>query len=144
MRRGAAGVVGLLAAASTACAAWEQLASGTRAELLSVHFPRGTQVGYAVGTDTTGYGTILKTVDGGNNWLAQTSGMENGVYDVYFTTDSIGYAVSGGTLLRTTDGGATWNPKGVPGMQRLNEVQFPENGLVGYIVATPQGYGGRL
>ncbi len=135
---------GLLLLTSLALGAWEQLISGTRAELLAVHFPTGTQVGYAVGTDTTGFGTILKTTDGGNTWLPESTGMLNGVYDVYFTNDSTGYAVSGGSLLRTTDGGANWNSKGVPGMQRLNTVQFPENGEAGYIAVTPQGGGARL
>lgn len=137
-------MVGLLLLVSLASAVWEQLTSGTRAELLSVHFPTGTQVGYAVGTDTTGYGTILKTTNGGNTWVQQTSGMENGVYGVCFLDDSFGYAVSGGTLLRTSDGGATWNPRVVPGMQRLCTVQFPKSGPTGYIVANPQGGGGRL
>lgn len=143
-RRSAAVMGGLSLLCSLGLGGWEQLTSGTRAELLSVHFPTGTQVGYAVGTDTTGYGTILKTTNGGNTWVPQTSGMENGVYDVYFLDDSTGYAVSGGTLLRTANGGATWNPKAPPGMQRLSTVQFPENGPTGYIVTTPQGGGGRL
>jgi len=134
----------LLLFCSPGFGAWEQLTSGTKAELLAVHFPEGTQVGYAVGTDTTGGGAIFKTTDGGNAWVPQTSGQMNGVYDVYFLDDSRGFAVSGGTLLWTTDGGTTWDPKAPPGMQRLNTVQFPEDGQVGYIVATPQGGGGRL
>jgi len=143
-RRNVAVIGSLLLFCSLGFGAWEQVTSGTKAELLAVHFPEGTQVGYAVGTDTTGGGAIFKTTDGGNTWVPQTSGQMNGVYDVYFLDDSRGFAVSGGTLLKTTDGGTTWTPSSPPGMQRLNTVQFPENGQVGYMVATPQGGRGRL
>jgi hypothetical protein len=60
---------------------------------------------------------ILKTTDGGNNWVTKFnySGF-GGIGQLSFTSDKIGYASQGfvndyassGTLLKTTDGGDTW------------------------------------
>jgi hypothetical protein len=58
-----------------------------------------------------GYGTILKTTDGGNNWIAQTSGTTDNLHSVYFTSSTIGWVVGGyGTILKTSDGvqDTTW------------------------------------
>ena len=66
-----------------------------------VYFPH-TDTGYVVG-DT---GTILKTIDGGTTWIAQTSGTDNSLYAVSFADVSTGYAVgASGTILKTTNGG---------------------------------------
>lgn len=51
-------------------------------------------------------GTILKTSDGGQNWIRQISGTTKILYDLAFIDTSIGTAVGEeGTILRTTDGG---------------------------------------
>jgi photosystem II stability/assembly factor-like uncharacterized protein len=51
-------------------------------------------------------GLILKTVDGGNNWVKQTSGISKVLLSVFFTNDNIGYVVGdGGTILKTITGG---------------------------------------
>ncbi|MCK4452963.1 hypothetical protein KAU59_01275, partial [candidate division WOR-3 bacterium] len=47
-------------------AGWIEQNSGIINELWSVHFPADAQTGYAVG----GYGKILKTTDGGANWVS--------------------------------------------------------------------------
>ena len=62
--------------------------------------------------------TILKTVDGGKNWVTKfhQSGF-GGISQLSFTSAEIGYACEGfvndygssGMLLKTTDGGNTWN-----------------------------------
>jgi hypothetical protein len=52
------------------------------------------------------YGTILKTINGGTNWTAQTSGTIINLWSVYFTSFDTGYAVGeAGTILKTTNGG---------------------------------------
>jgi hypothetical protein len=52
-------------------------------------------------------GTILRTTDGGANWVTQTSGTLNHLYGVSFTDASHGTAVGvNGTILRTNTGGS--------------------------------------
>lgn len=61
------------------------------------------------GTIVGSSGTILRTTDGGDNWLAQDSGTEAALDGVSFADTRTGLAVGAeGTILRTTDGGATW------------------------------------
>ncbi len=123
----------LLLACSVGFGAWTQLTSGTTANLNAVHFPEGTQVGYAVGFA----GTILKTTDGGSSWVAESSHTGNALNSVYFKDNNTGFAVgSRGAVVSTTDGGTTWTPSTV-GNDPLNYVQFPSNGQVGYIGVGP-------
>jgi len=87
-------------------AAWEwqnPLPQGST--LKSVYFIDNF-VGYAVGY----YGTIIKTTDGGNNWIAQSSGTTKSLYSVHFPLDATtGYTVGAdGTIRKTTNGGDTW------------------------------------
>lgn len=49
---------------------------------------------------------IYKTFDGGNSWQ-NVSAFPWGARDIYFTNDSVGYAVYSG-VLKTTDRGNTW------------------------------------
>jgi photosystem II stability/assembly factor-like uncharacterized protein len=136
--RSTAVTCGLLLLVSMAFADWEQLNSGTLADLYVVHFLEGTQVGYAFGAEPTGGGAVVKTTDGGNTWVLQSSGMVPVLKSVYFKDNNNGYAVGdAGTALRTTDGGATWIPMTVPGTDMLTRVQFPENSQVGYIGVHP-------
>jgi len=67
----------------------------------SFHFPV-TDTGYAVG----GWSTVVKTTDGGNNWISQYTNMEISLNDVYFTDSETGYVVGeNGTILKTENGG---------------------------------------
>src|SRR5436305_10551406 len=61
------------------------------------------------GTATGDNGTIVRTTDGGNSWVIQSSGSTNALYGVSFTDVNHGTAVgASGTVLKTTDGGNTW------------------------------------
>ena len=72
--------------------------------LVSVSFI-DSETGWAIGN----LGTILKTTNGGENWINQTSGTTQYLIGVSFTDANNGTAVgSGGTILRTTDGGDNW------------------------------------
>ena len=52
---------------------------------------------------------MLKTVDGGVTWKRQTSGTERGLYELFFTDASHGWAVGEqGVILHTDDGGEQW------------------------------------
>lgn len=68
--------------------------------------------GYAVGgrnaVDTS---VVLKTTDGGINWISQPSPSNYGLRSVYFVNSNIGYAVGSdsvgfeGSIIKTTNGG---------------------------------------
>ena len=72
--------------------------------LYNVDF-RDENDGYAVGTN----GTILRTVDGGRNWLKVASPVTSTFFRVEFADDRDGWIVGArGVILRTTDKGETW------------------------------------
>jgi len=51
-------------------------------------------------------GAIIHTVDGGNNWNAQTSGTPSALYGVVFADTNTGWSVGyGGTIVHTTSHG---------------------------------------
>lgn len=89
---------------------WTQAASvPTRNTLTSVVFI-DNQTGYAVGHEAT----ILKTVDGGNNWTLQYNERrgEDPLFGIYFADAKNGLAVGGFSKTYTTsDGGETWTTR---------------------------------
>jgi len=139
--RSSAAVIGCLVLFSSLLfAGWSAQTSGVVTDLNSVSFPEGTLVGYAVGEG----GAILKTTDGGNNWVPQTSGTGSGLYAVSFEDNSTGVAVGkSGTAIRTTDGGATWAPTSVGATTNLLAVQFVGTEGTGY-TCTYQPTGGSV
>jgi photosystem II stability/assembly factor-like uncharacterized protein len=141
-------LAGLLLLCSSGFGDWSQLNSSTVADLWSVHFPEGTQVGYAVGVlpeSLDGFGVVVKTTDGGATWEPQNVGFQGVLNSVYFRDDSSGFAVGGlGKAIRTSDGGANWETMAVPDSGALNSIQFPENGQTGYIGLYPQDGGSKV
>jgi Uncharacterized protein related to plant photosystem II stability/assembly factor len=84
---------------------WVEQTSGTPNLLQGVSFTdanNGTVVGLA--------GEIIRTTDGGANWVFQSSGTTADRMDAASFTDSSTGTVVGasGTILRTTDAGQTW------------------------------------
>ncbi len=72
-------------------------------DLKSVCFDLDT--GWVVGAK----GAIMKTRNGGTNWLPQVSGVTTTLRSVSFLDGLTGYAVGdSGTILKTTNGGAVW------------------------------------
>src|SRR3990172_8710387 len=73
------------------------------ADYKSIYFI-SPDIGYLAGN-----GTILKTINGGNNW-SQVYSTNKTIFSIYFVNDYTGYA-SGeeGTILKTTNGGADWS-----------------------------------
>ncbi len=56
-------------------------------------------------------GIILKTTDGGQNWILKNTGTTEQIWSIYFTDALNGFACgSTGLLLRTKDGGDSWDP----------------------------------
>ncbi|HKJ81940.1 MAG TPA: YCF48-related protein [Ignavibacteriaceae bacterium] len=88
--------------------------------LLSV-FMVNPDLGYTVGT----MGTILKTTDGGKNWLLQKSNTKMALLSVYFLNENIGW-VSGqwGTLLKTINGGLNWTEQNCGNIASLESIYF--------------------
>lgn len=58
------------------------------------------------------YGTILRTIDGGENWLTLPHDTTDWLCSVYFVNDSIGWIAGNGMgegpIQKTTDGGNNW------------------------------------
>lgn len=82
--------------------------------LKTVYF-YNSEIGYVGGrtwvNNTFQYDYILKTIDGGENWILYDDfpGMESYIfYDFYFVDENIGFAVSYEAILKTTDGGENW------------------------------------
>lgn len=90
---------------------WTQIDIPTQQNLSSVFFV-DSLTGWAVGDA----GTIIHTIDGGENWILQQSNTENDIVDVFFLNSNLGWASSfaytsppyGTLLLKTTNGGIDW------------------------------------
>jgi photosystem II stability/assembly factor-like uncharacterized protein len=86
---------------------------------------------------------ILRTTDGGQNWINQANGTLETLNSVSFTDANIGTAV-GGVIIRTTDGGQNWIIQANLGWI-LKSVSFTDEnngtavGANGYILRTTNG-----
>lgn len=80
-------------------AQWNIQPSGISGSILqSVFFTTATK-GYAVGNG----GVILKTTNGGLNWVAETSPTSNWLFSICFPNAATGYIVGeNGTILKST------------------------------------------
>jgi len=95
---------------------WEVIEVPAEKHLRAVFFT-DSLYGWAVG-DT---GTIIHTIDGGENWLVQDAGTDNNIVSVFFLNRQLGWASSwsyagffGTLILKTTDGGTTWTSETYP------------------------------
>jgi len=123
---------------------WYPQNSGTSENLSSIYFT-DTLNGWTVGNS----GTILSTVDGGDNWEEQISGISNNLLSVFFTNTTHGW-VGGitdswpnvGLMLRTTDGGNSWEELDieVPPVQGIWFIDMLKGWAFGYgILHTTDG-----
>lgn len=88
---------------------WEQASVPTRATLTGVYL-HDRHTGWAVGHDAV----IIKTTDGGRNWVLKYSApeAEAPLLDVWFKDAQHGFAVGAyGLFLKTDDGGESWQPR---------------------------------
>ncbi|MBK8550415.1 MAG: hypothetical protein IPL53_04865 [Ignavibacteria bacterium] len=96
--------------------------------LYSVHFIN-QMTGYAAGE----LGTIIKTTDGGSNWIQLTSNTSNDLSEIFFINNNIGFAVGrSGIVIRTKDGGTRWTQFKTGLNDYLHDVTFI-NKFTGYI-----------
>lgn len=83
---------------------WNYQVSGTTQDLNGVYM-LDTQTGWICGNA----GTMLKTNDGGQNWI-QVNATLNDLNSILFKDASIGVAVGDdGTIIRSTNGGTNWS-----------------------------------
>jgi photosystem II stability/assembly factor-like uncharacterized protein len=95
--------------------------------LWSVSFANSS-TGYTAG----GNGTILKTTNGGVNWITQTSGTTQELLGIYFTDPMTGWACgNNGVILNTTNGGTNWNTQNSGTSNNFETVYFP-SATIGY------------
>ncbi len=86
---------------------WTQQTSNTDSLLWDVSF-----INNDTGLVCGNYGIILKTTDGGANWISQNSGITNNLGAIQFVDENTAYAAAAfnnTTLLKSTDGGNVWN-----------------------------------
>ncbi|HEY3251252.1 MAG TPA: YCF48-related protein [Ignavibacteria bacterium] len=98
---------------------WFQLPSGTSYNLKSLCFT-DINTGYVVCFN----GTILKTTNGGLNWVSQPAGTSQNLYSVHFIGQT-GYTVGGASIsviFKTTNGGINWESHSGAGTNGLNDV----------------------
>jgi photosystem II stability/assembly factor-like uncharacterized protein len=109
-------LIGVLAAliayfAPTCRAQWEDQESGTKVRLRGLSVVN-SRIAWASGAQ----GTVLRTIDGGQNWLPRIvpGSSELDFRDVHAISDTSAYLLSIGPgelsrIYKTTDAGATWN-----------------------------------
>ncbi len=75
--------------------------------LHSVHFARDTQIGYAVGADST----LLRTDNGGFRWEEQAAPVTTSFSGVFVKDEKNAVVVGArGVILTTANGGKDWKP----------------------------------
>lgn len=76
--------------------------------------------------DSTGYGMILFSADGGDNWMRQGVGstalLGNELQDIWAVDEKNVWAVGINSLVRTIDGGQTWTLVEVPFITQSQEL----------------------
>lgn len=92
-----------------------------------------SEIGWVVGVPHWGQnvkdykGTIMKTVDGGENWAEQEVGVCEELRGVCFVDANNGWAVgANGTILHTSNGGDTWTQQTVATTDEFRGVVFTD------------------
>jgi photosystem II stability/assembly factor-like uncharacterized protein len=99
----------------------------------------GDKEGWAVGDD----GVILHSIDGGETWERQPTGLRASLRSVYFLNPFTGWVIgreelpfrkgSSGVILLTRDGGVTWERRSQNTLPGLEKIQFLD-ARIGFIV----------
>ena len=110
--------------------------------LWSVQF-LNSQTGFVATLNANPKNLIFKTSDGGANWTAITTAINNDG-KIYFKDTSIGFHYSidnADDVAYTTDGGDTWTRyvNGTFGGNGLAEIQFTEGTSIGYAITSTSG-----
>jgi photosystem II stability/assembly factor-like uncharacterized protein len=71
------------------------------------------------------YGTIYKTINGGEDWYA-TNGT-GGVRKIFFINTTIGWAIGGSTIYKTTDAGENWFVQATSPTGNFSSIHFVDS-----------------
>ncbi len=83
---------------------WSAQISGINEDLFSVNFI-DDKTGWAAGAN----GTIIQTINGGEDWVALNADINVDINRIYFNNSQLGWALGNdGIFIRTSDGGKTW------------------------------------
>jgi len=84
---------------------WTEFFIGDFLQVHSIYFP-SDNIGYLVaGESAMGWGELYKTYDGGESWQIELC-YGDGLFDVYFNNDTVGYCTGNSeTILKTIHGG---------------------------------------
>ncbi len=119
-------------------AQWEYQNTGITNNLRGIYFLDET-TGFAVGDAfAPSEAPILKTVDGGMNWILKPSDTPNPLRDVAFNTNVKGFACGFyGTLVKSNDTGETWEQVNLQSALDVNfrALDFPTK-EVGYVAGS--------
>ncbi len=122
----AVGLDGIILKTTNGGTNWNVQSIGVPFSLYSVFFT-DINTGYAVGGETNltiQQQYIYKTIDGGINWLSQSTGTQ-ALNSVFFINSNTGFTVGySGTILKTTNGGANWIAQFSGTNRNLNSVFF--------------------
>ena len=73
-------------------------------------------------------GYIVRTTDGGTNWISVPSNTTNSLYSLSFINDSVGYACGmNGTVVKTTNYGQSWTNIGISTDLNFYSLSFINN-----------------
>ena len=104
----------------TAAGAWATQNSTVNVLLFGVDFITD-DLGIACGDG----GTIVKTTDGGDNWIQQTIGTSVRLRDVFWVDSNIVYVSgNGGRVFKSIDGGDTWVNKSPTTTRAMFDLHF--------------------
>lgn len=93
-------------------------------------------VGYHDGWAVGDQGTIIHTVDGGQNWVLQQTQTPFVLTDIAFLDTQTGWAVGDhGTILHTSDAGANWISQNTETIKDLRGIYFVDN-MLGWAVGS--------
>lgn len=90
-------------------------------------------------------GTILHTMDGGEDWIQQNSGNDNRISDIFFLNRELGWATAinytgqpfGTVILKTTDGGNNWLQQPYPENDIFMNCILFQDSLNGWMGGSP-------
>jgi len=107
---------------------WKARYTGSEASLRSIYFVDNYK-GWAAGYGDLFGGILLRTKDGGRNWIMEKKGGFSGVHFINSREGCVvGGGVRGGLILHTEDGGKTWKKKKCGFLMPLiNRVYFINN-----------------
>lgn len=106
---------------------WDVINSGVKGTVIDVEM-FDAQRGIALANG----GYVLRTTDGGDQWVPTRPSYEQGYgwnycKDVFILNENIAYVAGGdgpGPMIKTTDGGETWEPMAYPTTTQIESVWF--------------------